>query len=84
MDVKFLKPVSKEEWVFSVKGEEVILSPIKKNLVSDDSVTFAGFRKDHPLLEGTTFTVKSKNVESSIKKAIKAYETELKELSKLF
>lgn len=84
MNVKFLKPASKEEWVFSVKGEEIILSPIKKNLILDDSVSFAGFRKDHPLLPGTTFTIKGKNVESSFKKAVKTYENELKELAKSF
>lgn len=84
MRIKFLKPASKEEWVFVIKGEEIILSPIKRNLVLDESVSFAGFRKDHPLLPGTTFTIKGKNVEASLKKAVNTYENELKELSKLF
>lgn len=83
MEVKFVKN-DKDFYEFIVKGEEVIFNPIKKNLVLDETVSFAGFRKEHPLLEGTTFTVKGKNVEASMKKAVKTYESELKELSKAF
>lgn len=75
---------TKELMEFIVKDDEVVLSPVNKNLVLDETVSFTGFRKEHPLLEGTTFTIKGKNAEASLKKAIKAYETELKELAKLF
>jgi len=84
MDIKFIKPHSKTEWVFEITDEETILSPIKKQLILDDAVSFAGFKKNHPLLNGSKVTVKAKNVSTSIKKAIKTFESELKELSKLF
>jgi len=84
MEIKFVKPRSKTEWEFVIAGEETILNPIKRHLVLDSNVSFTGFRKDHPLLEGTTFVIKGKNVESSLKKAIKAFEAELKGLSKAF
>lgn len=83
MEVRFNKN-DKDFYEFIVTGDEIVLNPIKKNLILDETVSFAGFRKELPFLEGTTFTIKGKNVEASLKKAVKAYESELKELSKLF
>jgi len=83
MEVSFNKRKTKE-WEFIIKGEETIFNPIKKELANDSTVSFVGFRKDHPLLEGVTFIIKGTNVEASFKKAVKAFEKDLKALTKDF
>jgi len=74
----------KDELKIEVNGEETILSPIKSKLLEDESVTFTGVKREHPQIKKIDFIVKGKNPSASLKKAVKAYETDLKELSKLF
>ncbi len=84
MKLKFTKPKTKTEWNLFITGEETIFNPIKKQLADDPSISFVGFKKNHPQLEGITFIIKGKNVETSFKKAIKELTAELKELNTLF
>jgi len=81
MEVSFKKR-SKTEWDLIITGEETIFNPIKKYLVDDSTITFAGFAKEHPQLEGVKFIIKGSNVEASFKKAVKSFESDLKALSK--
>ena len=83
MDVQFVEK-SKENLKLFVTGEETIFNPIKTELLEDPSVTFAGFKKRHPQLDGMDFVIKSSNAELSLKKAIKSFKAKLNELSKLF
>ncbi len=83
MDIKFIKK-TKDEWEIVATGEETIFNPLKAELLKDETVTFTGFKKKHPLLDDIRFVIKGSNVESSFKKAIKALKTELQELGKLF
>lgn len=83
MDVSFIAR-EKDSWELMINGEETILTPIKKKLVMDETVSFAGTNRAHPQLEGVKLVIKGKNVEASFKKAVKELEGELKELGKLF
>ena len=83
MDVKFVTK-KKDEWELIIKDEETILNPLRKKLTLDETISFVGLKKDHPILEGTTMIIKGKNVETSFKKAVKALKTDLKTLIKDF
>ncbi|MFA5405808.1 MAG: RpoL/Rpb11 RNA polymerase subunit family protein [Candidatus Nanoarchaeia archaeon] len=75
--------IVKDELIISVVDEETILTPIKKKLLEDETITFTGVKKEHPQLNRVDLIVKGKNPAVSLKKAVKAFEIDLKEFAKL-
>lgn len=74
-----------------VEGEKhTLFSPLRKELVSDEDVTFAAYRAEHPLLESIILEVKTKTksplqaIEEAIERMQQKFTTIKQEFEKAF
>lgn len=84
MDIKIIGRRTKNKWKIMIEDEETILNPIKKKLINDKTITFAGYKKEHPLLNKIKLVIKGKDVKKSFKKALNDYKSDLEFLRKEF
>ncbi|NIQ06434.1 MAG: DNA-directed RNA polymerase subunit L [Candidatus Korarchaeota archaeon] len=74
-----------------VEGEKhTLFSPLRKELVSDEDVTFAAYRAEHPLLESVILEVKTKTksplqaIQEAIERMQQKFNTIKQEFQKAF
>lgn len=84
MEVEILKD-EKTELQFKLKGEtHTVGTLLRKELVNDSAIEFAGYRVEHPLLNEIIFTIKTsrKDPRKALKDALDRVEEQFDEFQK--
>lgn len=82
MDIKIVEN-KKEKLRFEVHGgDHALMNLLIKHLESDPDVIFSTYSVPHPLLEGFMVTVRGKDPQGSVKKALTAMRKDTGDLKK--
>jgi len=84
MEIKVIEE-KKDSLQFEVYGaDHVLMNLLRDELEGDKTVDFTTYSTPHPLLDGYLVTVKGKDPQASVKRALGAVKSEVKDIKDSF